>query len=166
MSLRLQAACVLSGLLLANSCLADDKFGPFVLPEFKRVNEVWLTTGFETWHFDHNLGLNDHNPGWGIDYRFSNTTSVMGGKFFNSDWQDSNYLGINWFPAAIGPVRFGAFAGLMDGYPRMENGGTFFAAVPAISAEYKRLGANVIIIPTIQNRLYGGISLQLKFKVY
>jgi hypothetical protein len=58
------------------------------------------------------------------------------------------------------------FAGVLDGYPRMEGGGTFLAAVPTISGEYGRVGANLIIVPTIQDRLYGGISLQLKLKLY
>jgi len=35
-----------------------------------------------------------------------------------------------------------------------------------ISGEYGRFGANLIIVPTIENRLYGGLSLQLKLKLY
>lgn len=166
MRFSLLTAYVVSGLLFAMSCQASDRFGPLKKVENQPLNEVWLSTGFETWHFNNNLGLNDHNSGWGIDYRFSTTTSITAGRFFNSDWQNSNYLGVSWNPLALGPFRLGAFAGLFDGYPRMMNGGTFAAVIPAISAEYGIFGANLIIIPTIQNRLYGGISLQLKLKVY
>jgi hypothetical protein len=162
----LKAACIFGGLLFALSAQAAENFGPFDKIEYQPLKEVWVATGFETWHFNSNLGLNNHNPGWGAEYRFSTTTSVIGGRFFNSDWQDSNYLGINWNPLAMGPFRLGLFAGLFDGYPRMMNGGTFAAVVPAISVEYGRLGANFIIVPTIQNRLYGGISLQLKLKLF
>ncbi len=166
MNFRLHAACVVSGLLLANSCQAGNSFGPFDQVKPAPLNELWLTTGFETWHFDRNAGLNGHNPGWGIDYRFSTTSSITAGKFFNSDRYDSRYLGAIWQPLSAGPFRLGAYIGLFDGYPGMMNGGPFAAVVPAISTEYKRIGANLVIVPTIQNRLYGGISLQLKLKAY
>ncbi len=162
----LRTVCFLIGLSFAANCSAADMFGPFDRVEDLPRSELWLSTGIETWHFKNDQGLNSHNPGWGIDYRFSTTTSITGGKFFNSVWQDSNYLGISWHPLAVGPFRFGMFAGLLDGYPRMESGGTFFAAVPAISAEYGRLGANLIVIPSIRDKVYGGISLQLKLKLY
>ncbi len=162
----LKAACALSGLMFAMACHAADKYGPFDEIEYQPLKELWLSTGFETWHFDSGPDLNGHNPGWGIDYRFSTTLSVTGGKFFNSDRHDSNYLGLSWQPLAAGPFRLGMFGGLLDGYPRMQGGGTFLAAVPVISAEYGRIGANLIIVPTIQDRIYGGISLQLKLKLY
>jgi hypothetical protein len=161
-----KAACSLSGLLFAMSCPAADSFGPFDKIENTPLTEVWLSTGFKTWHFDNGLGLNGHNPGWGGEYRYSTTLAVTGGQFYNSDWHTSNYLGGLWHPLAVGPFRFGIYAGLFDGYPRMQNGGVFAALAPVISAEYGRIGANLIIVPTIQDRLYGGISLQLKLKVY
>ena len=163
---RLKIVCALGGLTFAMSCPAADALGPFHKIDNQPLNEFWVSTGFETWHFDSGQGLNDHNPGWGIDYRFATTLSITGGKFFNSDRHDSSYLGTSWQPISAGPFRLGMFAGLLDGYPRMEGGGAFLAAVPAISAEYGRIGANLIIIPTIQDRLYGGISLQLKLKLY
>lgn len=160
------AACLLSGLTFATGCSAAEGFGPFDQVAYQPLNEVWVSTGFKTWHFDNGLGLNGHNPGWGFDYRFSTTVSITLGKFFNSDRHDSNYLGAGWYPLSAGPFRFGMFAGLLNGYPRMAQGGPFLAAVPAISAEYGRIGVNLIIVPTIQDRLYGGISLQLKLKLY
>lgn len=162
----MRTACFLMGLLFAANCSAADKLGPFDIVADSARSELWLSTGFQTWHFNNNLGLNGHNPGWGIDYRFSTTASVTGGKFYNSDWHDSRYLGLSWYPLSAGPLRFGMFAGMFDGYPRMMNGGAFLAAVPSISAEYKRVGANLAIVPTIQDRLHGGISLQLKLKLY
>jgi hypothetical protein len=156
----------LMGLMVATNCSAENKFGPFEIIADSVRSELWLSTGFQTWHFNNKLGLNGHNPGWGLDYRFSTTASVTGGKFYNSDWNDSRYLGLSWYPLSVGPLHFGVFAGLFDGYPRMMNGGAFLAAVPAISAEYNRVGVNLAIVPTIQDRLYGGISLQLKLKVY
>lgn len=162
----LKAACVSCGLMFAMGCQAADTYGPFNQVEYRPLSELWVSTGFESWHFDSGLGLNGHNPGWGIDYRFSTTVSITAGKFFNSDRYDSSYLGASWYPLSAGPCRFGMFAGFLNGYPRMEQGGAFLAAVPAISVEYGRIGANLIIVPTIQDRLYGGISLQLKLKLY
>jgi hypothetical protein len=152
--------------MFATGCNAAERFRPFDKVEYEPLNEVWVSTGFKTWHFDSGLGLNGHNPGWGVDYRFSTTVSGTGGSFFNSDHQDSNYLGLSWHPISAGTCRFGMFGGLLDGYPRMEQGGAFLAVVPAISVEYGRVGANLIIIPTIKDQLYGGISLQLKLKLY
>jgi hypothetical protein len=35
-----------------------------------------------------------------------------------------------------------------------------------LSYEYERVGINVAIIPSYKDRLYGGISLQLKLKAF
>lgn len=163
---RLKIACALCGLLFAMSCPAADEFSPFDKIEYQPLNEFWVSTGFETWHFDSGLGLNGHNPGWGAEYRYATTSALIGGQFYNSDRRTSNYLGGSWYPVSAGIFRFGLFAGLFDGYPKMQNGGVFAALVPVISGEYGRFGANLIIVPTIENRLYGGLSLQLKLKLY
>lgn len=166
MIIGLRTATLLGGLLCATGALAGEQFGPFEKVDEQPLKEIWLTSGFETWHFDSSLGLNDHNHGWGIDYRYSTTTSLTAGKFLNSDWQDSRYLGFSWHPLTFGRFRFGAYVGFFDGYPAMHDGGTFVAVVPAIAMEYERIGFNLAIVPTIQQRMYGGISLQLKLKVY
>lgn len=162
----LRTACLLSGLLFAMNCPAAEKYGPFEISENVPLSEVWLSTGFKTWHFNNDLGLNGNNPGWGAEYRYSTTSAITGGQFYNSDRRTSKYLGWVWHPVSAGIFRFGLYAGLFDGYPKMQNGGAFAALVPVISAEYGPLGANLIVVPTIQDRLYGGISLQLKLKVY
>ena len=147
------------------ACQADISTGlDLIAPS--PTQEVWLTSGFVTHHFQQDKNLNGNNPGWGLEYRYATTQSVTLGEFFNSDRQTTRYLGIGWQPLAIGPVRIGLFAGALDGYPKMENGNWFLAAIPLISTEHGRLGANFTIIPTYRDRLYGGISLQLKFRLY
>ena len=127
--------------------------------------EVWINPGFYSFHFDSGKGLNNNNYGLGAEYRFSTVMSATAGRFYNSDRRYSNYAGVYWQPVALGPLRLGAVAGAFDGYPRARNGGWFPAVIPAISYEYQRFGANIAVIPGYKDRLYGAISVQLKFRI-
>ncbi|WP_296948883.1 hypothetical protein [uncultured Massilia sp.] len=129
-------------------------------------NELWIDTGFATWHFDRDKDLNGGNKGLGAEYRFSGTMAAVAGRFYNSDREWSNYAGVIWQPWALGPVRIGAALAAFDGYPRMREGGWFPAAIPTLTYEYQRVGVNVGIIPSYKDRLYGGISVQLKLKLF
>ena len=129
-------------------------------------SEFWLDTGFATAHFDSDKDLNGANKGLALEYRFSGTMSATAGRFYNSDRQWSNYAGVIWQPYAVGPVRVGAALAAFDGYPNMRHGGWFPALIPTLTYDYKRVGVNVGIIPTYRDRLYGGISVQLKLKVF
>ncbi len=129
-------------------------------------SELWVDTGFATWHFDRDKDLNGGNKGLGAEYRFSGTMAAVAGRFYNSDREWSNYAGVIWQPWALGPVRIGAALAAFDGYPRMRDGGWFPAAIPTLTYEYRRVGVNVGIIPSYKDRLYGGISVQLKLKLF
>jgi hypothetical protein len=137
----------------------------FSMIESKPLSEVWLNPGFYSYHFQKNAGFKNNNFGIGAEYRYSTVNSVTVGTFTNSDYKNSRFLGWYWQPVAVGPVRLGAVAGVLDGYPKMRNGGWFAAAIPTASYENQRVGANVLIVPSYQNRLHGAISLQLKVKV-
>lgn len=138
----------------------------FSIIEPKPVTELWLNPGFYSYHFQRDKGLNNNNFGLGGEYRYSTVSSVTLGLINNSDRQTSHYVGWYWQPLGLGPVRFGAVLGAMDGYPKMLNGGWFLAAIPTASVEYKKMGANLMFVPSYRDRLYGAISLQLKFKVF
>jgi hypothetical protein len=71
-----------------------------------------------------------------------------------------------WQPYALGPVRLGAAIAGFNGYPHMRDGGWFPAVVPTLTLEYRRVGVNVGIIPSYKDRLYGGVSVQLKVKLF
>jgi hypothetical protein len=157
---------LLAALLSVPLACQADRFAGLDLIESAPTQEVWLTSGFITHHFQQDKNLNGNNPGWGLEYRYTATQSVTLGEFFNSDRQTARYLGIGWQPLAVGPVRIGLFAGALDGYPKMENGNWFLAAIPLISMEYGRFGANFTIIPTYRDRLYGGIAMQLRCRLY
>jgi len=145
---------------------AAETWGPFTIVEPKPISELWLNPGFYTFHFQNDKGLNGNNLGFGGEYRYSTTSSIMAGEFHNSDWQTTHYLGWYWHPLALGPVSFGATVSGMDGYPRVVHGGWFPAVLPVASVEYKNIGLNMVFVPNYKERLYGGLSLQLKVKVY
>jgi hypothetical protein len=133
--------------------------------ESKLITEIWLNPGFYSYHFQRSKGLNDNNIGLGGEYRYSTTSSISLGVYENSDNLTSHYIGWYWQPLAVGSVRIGAVVGLIDGYHTW-SGDWFIAAIPAASFEYKNIGANLLLIPGFQDKLYGSITLQLKIRVY
>jgi hypothetical protein len=159
-SLRIAGAALLA--VMSGAALADT----FETIESAPLKEVWLNGGFYSYHFQRDKGLNDSNPGFGGEYRFSTVASVTAGRFYNSDRAYSNYIGLYYQPWKVGPVRLGAVVGGFDGYPKMRDGGWFPAAIPTASFEYERVGVNVAIVPKYKDRLYGAISIQLKLKVF
>lgn len=151
-------------LALAASLAQADELLTKIEAEPKR--EFWIDSGFLTAHFDSGKGLNGNNKGLGAEYRFSGTMAAVGGRFYNSDREWSNYAGVLWQPYAVGPVRVGAALAAFDGYPKMRNGGWFPAIIPTLTYDYQRVGVNIGIIPSYKDRLYGGVSVQLKLKVF
>jgi hypothetical protein len=156
-------------LLLALVCCTDARADGLPILTWTDVmpqNQLWLNAGFYSFHFDANKGLNNANYGLGVEYRYSTTSSLTVGQFYNSDRESSHYAGMYWEPLTWGKVKMGAVIGAFDGYPRMLNGGWFPAVIPIACVEFERVGANIAFVPSIQNRLYGAISVQLKVKLY
>lgn len=144
---------------------ADANFPEFFI-ESKPQSELWLNPGMLSYHFDKDNGYNNKNLGFGAEYVFSSVASITGGGFKNSDHEHSNYLGIYYHPVAIGFFKVGFVAGGLSGYPATNNGGWFPALIPTISAESRWVGANLLLIPSVGDKVHGAISLQLKFKVW
>lgn len=159
----MRAVCFLLLAALAPLARAD---GLFTKIDPAARSEFWLDSGFVTAHFDSGKDLNGANKGLGAEYRFNGAMAATVGRFYNSDRQWSNYAGVIWQPYAIGPVRVGLVIAAFDGYPKMREGGWFPAAIPTLTYEYQRVGLNVGIIPSYKDRLYGGVSLQLKFRLF
>lgn len=145
---------------------ADKSDSLFQILEPKTKNQLWVNPGMVSYHFQQDKNLNGGNWGAGLEYRFSTVASVTTGRFYNSDRAYSNYAGVYYQPVAIGPIKIGAVFGGFNGYPQTNHGGWFAAAVPALTWEGDRVGANVFVIPTMGDRVHGAISLQLKFKVF
>ncbi len=156
----LAAALVLA---FANTAQADDLFEKI---ESKPLSEGWLNAGFYSAHFQSDKGLNNSNPGIGVEYRSSTVTTWTAGRFYNSDRAYSNYAGVYYQPVSIGRFRLGAVVGGFSGYPKMRDGGWFLAAVPMASIEFDRVGLNIGVVPTYKDRLYGAISFSLRLKVF
>ncbi|GAC1409720.1 MAG: hypothetical protein NVSMB6_09790 [Burkholderiaceae bacterium] len=128
------------------------------------ISEGWLTTGFYTLHFQRGKGLNGKNFGLGGEYRFSTVASVTAGRFFNSNERFSDYVGLYYQPISAGPFRVGAVVGGFNGYLKTKSGGWFPAAIPVASYDVLPIGIDVAVIPSYKDRLYGGVSFQLKIK--
>lgn len=157
-------AAIVCALMFSHAAHAEEE------PLFERIesqplSEIWVNPGFYSYHFQRDKGLHDENLGLGVEYRFSAVASITAGRFYNSDREYSNYLGVYYQPFRIGKMRLGAALGGFSGYPKMREGGWFLAAIPVISYEYERVGLNLAIVPTYKDRLYGAFSFQLKLKL-
>ena len=130
------------------------------------LNNLWIDSGFYSYHWDRDKNLNNNNYGLGAEYQFSTVSSITAGRFYNSDREYSNYLGLYYQPLQLGAFHLGAVAGGFNGYPHMKNGNWFLAAIPVASAEWGKFGLNIAFVPSIQNRLYGAVSVQLKVKIW
>jgi len=162
--LKTHRICAALALVFAATCVhADDLFTKIAADP---KSELWIDSGFATYHFDRDKNLNGGNRGVGFEYRFSDTMAAAAGRFVNSDRFYSNYAGVLWQPYALGPVRLGAAIAAFDGYPRVRDRGWFPAVIPTFTYEYQRVGVNVGVVPSYKDRLYGGISVQLKLELF
>lgn len=149
-----------------SSEVVASSYGPIDVIEPSSKSELWINPGLYSYHFDRNKDFNSVNYGFGAEYRFSSVASLTAGIYRNSYYHRSGYIGAYWQPIAIGPVKLGAVAGVFDGYSNTNNGGWFPAALPAFTIEGEKVGLNLLVIPTIPNRISGSLSLQLKVKVF
>jgi hypothetical protein len=146
--------------LLAGACLLL----PGLALAQADISQVWINPGFYSLHFDRNKGLEDANPGLGIEWPIDQTFSVTAGRFRNSDRAYSNYIGLYVMPFEFHGVKLGAVVGGFDGYQMTNNGGWFPALIPTAAIEGRHWGLNIAIIPSIRDKLYGAISFQLKYR--
>ena len=128
---------------------------------------VWINPGFFSHHFrDGDFRQDNYGPGVEVTLRSGH--ALVGGSFINSDRERSRYAGFYWrhWRWQHADMDFGAgivFA-LVDGYSTANDGRAFPAALPALSAEYGIVGANLALIPHPKNG--AAIALQLKLRVW
>ena len=155
-------------LILAISSAAESAYAQDASAAFK--TQVWINPGIYSFHFDRDKDLRNDNIGFGVEALFANDHGAMGGTFINSNRERSNYAVYLWRPLHWDvsglKVSAGVLAGAFDGYPNYRNGGWFAAAMPLLSVEGDRFGANFTIVPTYANRLDGAFAVQLKFRVW
>lgn len=132
--------------------------------------QVWVNPGFYSYHFDRNPDLREDNIGVGVEVLLNPNHGLMAGTFVNSDRQRTRYGAYQWRPLhrELANVTYsaGLIAAALDGYPRVRNGDWFIAALPLVSVEWKRIGINFTIIPTVKDRLYGGVAAQVKLRIW
>jgi hypothetical protein len=129
------------------------------------AQEVWINPGFVSYHFPkHGLSFNNFNPGLGAEWRQSSDVSWSGGFFHNSDWARSYYAGAYWTPLHWAGWRWGAFVGLINGYPQMLDGGVFPFLTPVATREWDQWGVGMSLLPDYENRLHGAFTVQVKYK--
>ena len=157
---------IVLGLLLSFPVASQESTSWFQFIEPIRESELWINPGMYSCHFQKDQNLNSNNWGIGLEYRFNTVASVTLGSFKNSDNGHSSYAGIYYQPIAIGLVKLGVVAGGFNGYQSSNNGGWFPAVLPALTIEEGRLGVNLFFIPTVGDRVHGGISVQAKLKLY
>jgi len=129
-------------------------------------HSVWVSPGFYSIHFDRNAGMRDDNPGFGLQWEIHPEWSLTGGRFANSNYRHSNYIGGIYTPWSWGRFRVGGVIAAFDGYPNMRNGGWFASVIPTFGIYGDRLALNVGIIPELKDRVQGAISFQLMLRVH
>jgi len=132
--------------------------------------QVWVNPGFYSQHFRSGGQFRSDNWGMGAEVAFSPDHALLGGSFINSDSKRSQYGAYWWRPLhwrlAGTAVHAGVVAAALDGYPNYRNGGWFVAPLPSVAIEGERIGANLMIVPTIKNRVQGAIAIQLKLRIW
>lgn len=162
-----QVQMLLAATLLSVSAISfGQSYGPIEVIAPIEKSSLWINPGLYSYHFDQNKDFNSVNYGLGLEYQFSSVASVTIGTYRNSYYQTSNYIGAYWQPLAVGPFHVGVVAGGFNGYSNTQNGDWFPAILPVVSIEGERVGLNLIIIPSISNRVAGSLSFQLKLKVF
>jgi len=159
LSNRYYTPCVLACALICSAPAA------FAVDEDTGKNpEVWVNMGGFSRHFARDKGYNESNLGLGVEYRTNAELSYMAGAYYNSMRKTTYYAAVNWQPLSIGPWKLGASAGVMNGYPAVAKGGTFFAALPMATWEGSRFGVNLGLIPSI-GKVDGAVVIQFKLRV-
>jgi len=132
--------------------------------------QVWVNPGFYSQHIKSSTRFRSDNWGVGAEVTFSPDHAVLAGSFINSDDRRSKYGAYWWRPlhwtVSDASVHAGVVAAALDGYPNYRNGGWFVAPIPAVAIEGSRIGANIMVVPTIKNRVQGAIAFQLKLRVW
>lgn len=126
--------------------------------------QLWINLGGFSRHLSGNAHFNERNVGIGLEWRTSHEVAYMAGVYRNSVGKDTQYISLNWQPWQMGPVRLGAAIGVMNGYPSIRQGRSFFAAMPFASLEGRHVGLNVGLIPKLGD-VQSAVVVQLKWRL-
>jgi hypothetical protein len=165
---------VLIGLWLIYGAVAAAELGKGVPNEANEMqaeaaSQLWLTTGFRSYHFKRSAAYNENNSGIGFEWRFDAERRISGGIYDNSVRETTHYLHYVWTPLHLGVVHIGGAAGLIDGYPELNKGKPAFSLIPVATLDFKifshDVGLNLVYIPTIAKQVDGSLALQFKVRL-
>ncbi|SAK68467.1 hypothetical protein AWB77_02739 [Caballeronia fortuita] len=134
---------------------------------------LWVDAMVASHHVHPDKDFEQFNPGIGVECWVAPQWAVTGGYFRNSLSKPSFYGGGVWGPDFLhwNYVRLAVMAGLISGYDYGSYGighnhTVGPVAAPLIMLEYKRVGANIILIPPIPSSdlpFTLGFMLRVKF---
>jgi len=134
-------------------------------------SRLWLESGFWSHHTTpRKVGsYREHNYGLGLEWQFAESWQLNAGHYRNSVNRPSNYLQVGWSPLSWSPMddltfSAGASVGVVNGYPKIHEG-YFPTLIPMASAEYRRVGLNLVYIPSV-GRIHGAYAAQLKLRAF
>lgn len=133
---------------------------------------VYIDAMIGSHHIHPDKHFDQFNPGVGAECWVAPSWAVTAGYFHNSLSRPSFYGGGVWAPefAHWGYVRLAAMGGIISGYNYGKwglgsNHSVGPVAAPLIMAEYKHIGANIILIPPIPSSdLPFTIGFMLRYK--
>lgn len=112
----------------------------------RALKSSWLSINGISYHFDRKNPHNERNWGLGLDIPLSDHSSLMIGRYKNSDWRQSNYAWYVNTPWSLGRVQLGWMAGLATGYHSNPNSPMFVGGLAA-TIRNDKVGVNVICLP-------------------
>lgn len=133
--------------------------------------QLWITSGFLSYHTRHADRYRSANTGIGAEWHLSERWQLNAGHYTNSVNGSSNYLQAGWAPLAMQlgantRLRLGASLGVVNGYKSVRDGGYFPTLVPMLAIEHRRVGANLVYIPSLDDRVDGALAVQFKARLF
>lgn len=143
------------------------RFIPLLMLLFSSASfagDYWGTATIRSYHVNPlRDDYNEKNFGLGVEYR-DGALLMTAGAYRNSANKNSVYALVGALPIEVGPLKIGGAVGLVNGYPRMNDGGIVPAALGLVALEGERVGMNVAIIPGVKSKTPLTIALQIKVK--
>jgi hypothetical protein len=120
-----------------------------------------LHFGGFTHHWRNEEDYNNVNLGLGVEYSFSDKSSVMIGAYRNSQYRTAEYLYFHYEPFSIRGVRLGAMGGVVNHYD-MDDGRFIASVMLTATVAIGRFEIGLVGFPNVRN-VDGCISLQLGY---